>query len=97
MNALNLHLSPYYDLFIDLIHNDSENKQDRVMLELKSSQYVIVIRTPLIEQSLWVKTEINEANKKNIPVLYTDLIDDKNAKFNICEIVQKIKTSISVD
>ena len=74
MDRVNVLLSPFFDVFIDLIHNDSDEKQKRVIDELKQSQYVVVLNTPSIDQSLWVKIEMEEAAKLNIPVFFVDLI-----------------------
>lgn len=73
MERVNVLLSPFFDVFIDLIHNDSEKKQERVINELKRSQYVVVLNTPSVDQSLWVKIEIEKATEQNIPILYVDL------------------------
>lgn len=73
MERVNMLLSPFFDIFIDLIHNDSARKQERVIDELRQSQYVVVLNTPSIDQSLWVKIEMENAAKLNIPVIYVDL------------------------
>lgn len=66
-------LSPTYDVFADAIHNDSVDKQKRVIDELHSSQYVVVLNTPLISESPWVNIEIDEANKMGIPILQVEV------------------------
>jgi hypothetical protein len=62
-----------YDIFIDLLHNDSIDKQARVLNELKSSQYVFVLKTPMLEESSWVNIEIAETRKMGIPLFFIDL------------------------
>lgn len=66
-------LSPICDVFADVIHNDSVDKQKRVIDELRSSQYVVVLDTPLINESPWVNIEIDEANKMRIPILRVEV------------------------
>ena len=66
-------LSPTCDVFADVIHNDSVDKQKRVIDELHSSQYVVVLNTPLINESPWVNIEIEEANKIGIPIFRVDV------------------------
>mgnify|MGYP001158709790 CR=1 FL=1 len=52
-----------------MIHNDSLDKQNRVINELNSSDYVFLIRTEQIDSSEWVDKEISLARKINIPIL----------------------------
>jgi len=58
--------------FIDLLHNDSINKQSRVMFELKKSDLVLLIKTKEIYNSEWVKKEISFAQEINIPIIEID-------------------------
>lgn len=80
------------DTFIDLINNDSADKQNRVMSELRTSQYLCVLDTPSIRQSIWVKKEIEEAHNLNIPIYYVplDTKNDDNAKKIVLFIKQHI-------
>lgn len=75
-----------YDIFIDLLHNDSLDKQARVLSELKKSQYVFVLKTPQIGESDWVKIETDEAQNMNIPLFFIEL----NSKFSNDEKIKKI-------
>jgi hypothetical protein len=83
------------DTFIDLINNDSADKQNRVMSELRTSQYLCVLESPSIRQSIWVKKEIEEAHNLNIPIYYVPL-DTKNGD-NAKKIVLFIKQHIMED
>lgn len=96
MEEINTRLSPSFDIFIDLIHNDSECKQERVLFELRNSQYLIVINTPLVEKSIWVRTEIDEARRLNIPVFYTELMEHNDLKKNSEDIVQYVIEMVNV-
>ena len=67
-------------MYIDLIHNDSTNKQDRVIKELNNSDFIFLIRTEQIDNSEWVDKEISLAKKLNIPIIefeYQELIEKK--------------------
>tara|TARA_R110000782_G_scaffold96698_5_gene181284 strand:+ start:1499 stop:1879 length:381 start_codon:yes stop_codon:yes gene_type:complete len=68
------------EVYIDLIHNDSTNKQDRVIKELNNSDFIFLIRTEQIDNSEWVDKEISLAKKLNIPIIefeYQELIEKK--------------------
>ncbi|MFA1562978.1 TIR domain-containing protein [Aliivibrio fischeri] len=54
--------------FIDLIHNDSEDKQARVESELKESNILLLLRTNSIQYSKWVKWEVTTALNLGIPI-----------------------------
>ena len=66
-------ISPQLDVFIDLINNDSSDKQNRVMSELRTSQYLCVLETPSTGQSVWVKKEVEEAINRHIPIYHVPL------------------------
>jgi hypothetical protein len=79
LNKLYNQISPLSVPYIDLIHNDSLDKQSRVMKELNNSDYVFLIRTEHVDNSEWVNKEISLAKKLNIPVLefeFEELIED---------------------
>lgn len=55
-------------MFIDLLLNDSIDKQSRVLKELDSSDVMILIETNSVYQSEWVVLEIEQANAMPIPI-----------------------------
>jgi hypothetical protein len=57
------------ETFIDLIHNDSENKQARVLRELDDSDLVILVDSPKCMTSKWVMIEMGRAMARNIPII----------------------------
>ena len=83
-----------YDIFIDLLHNDSIDKQARVLNELKTSQHVFVLRTPLIGESNWVKIEIDEAKKLGVPLFFIELNSEYNSKEKKERIISFIQSTI---
>lgn len=56
-------------IFIDMIHNDSIDKQARVVEELEVSNLLILIKTESSLDSEWVKFELDSAKKKKIPII----------------------------
>lgn len=66
--------------YIDILDNDSINKQARVEDELLKSDLLILIKTHKVNKSDWVKKEILIAQENNIPIIeyeYSDLIEKK--------------------
>ena len=68
-------------MFIDLLHNDSIDKQSRVLKELDSSDVMILIETNSVYQSEWVVLEIEQANAIPIPIQIMSL--DQLRKFKV--------------
>ncbi|ARV05297.1 hypothetical protein BTO04_00685 [Polaribacter sp. SA4-10] len=71
-------LSEFETVYIDLIHNDSENKQKRVFDELESADQVVLIETESVYDSGWVKIELESAKilkKDIIKIPYNELIE----------------------
>ena len=58
-----------HSVFIDYLNNDSEKKQERVIRELKSSDQVILLISPLVKKSQGVNKELVGANRHHIKVV----------------------------
>nr|WP_285467002.1 TIR domain-containing protein [Vibrio sp. D420a] len=56
--------SPY----IDLIHNDSADKQARVERELRGSHVLLLLETSSTIKSPWVQWELDTAQSLGIPI-----------------------------
>lgn len=56
-------LKQYGEVFIDILHNDSLNKQERVFNELDKCDVFILIESDNIYKSEWVLLEIEQASK----------------------------------
>lgn len=67
LQTVNHLLSSQGNTFIDLIHNDSIDKQKRVFHELENSDLLVLIGTKNIYNSLWVIKELDLAEKTGIP------------------------------
>jgi|688.fasta_scaffold494231_2 hypothetical protein len=68
-------INSYGNVFVDLLDNDSNDKQKRIINELKKSNLLILIKSESSLNSEWVKFELETADKLNIPVIEF-LIDD---------------------
>ena len=68
-------------VYIDLIHNNSKNKQNRVIEELKKSDLLFLIKTEESNSSNWVNKELQLANKLNIPIIEIDFEEISNINF----------------
>ena len=62
-------ISKSADCYIDILDNDSIDKQKRVLEELSKAQLVLVLMSPDLKKSAWVKEEYRIANEKNIPIV----------------------------
>jgi len=70
---INEDLKQYGNVFIDLIHNNSENKQEYVLQMLYESSHIVIVETPKIRESKWAQMELKIAGeqKKTILGYYT--------------------------
>ena len=62
-------ISKSADCYIDILDNDSIDKQERVVEELSKAQIVLVLMSPDLKKSAWVKEESRIANEKKIPIV----------------------------
>jgi len=62
-------IADYGSPYIDLLHNDSEDKQSHVELKLSQSDLLLLLSSDSIKNSKWVQWELKEAKKKGIPVI----------------------------
>ena len=69
LNTVFFKLRKIGKVYIDLIHNDSINKQQRVLNELDTSDLVLLIKSDKNILSKWVRIETERANKKLIPII----------------------------
>ncbi|EKT64557.1 hypothetical protein OOA_02132 [Providencia burhodogranariea DSM 19968] len=61
-----------YSCYIDLLHNDSKNKQQRVFNELISSDYFMAIISDNYHLSPWTQKEITLARKLKKEIIKID-------------------------
>lgn len=97
LSKLENKISPISNVYIDLIHNNSKDKQKRVMSELKSSDMIFLIKTEEINESKWVKKEILLANKEGIPIYEFEFEDIIEKEFiPITKVIIDIKSLVSI-
>lgn len=70
-------LSDYGSYYIDLLHNNSQDKQRHVELMLSQAQILILISSDSINKSKWVQWELFEAKKNGIPIISIDASSDR--------------------
>lgn len=78
-------------IFIDLIDNDSVDKQGRIITELELTDVLLLIKSESTLNSEWVKFELESAIKLKIPVIEFEIheIDSLTKK----QIENKLKES----
>lgn len=62
-------MSNKFNVYIDLLHNDSSNPQKRVIKELIKSDIFLLIYTKEVFNSPWVLLELNIAIYLKIPII----------------------------
>lgn len=76
--------SKYGNVYIDLLHNDNFiNPQDKVIKKLELADILIVVKTKNIEESEWVKFEIDKSKSRNIEIKYIDLDNILSENFKL--------------
>lgn len=71
------------DVFIDMIDNNSADKQSRVISELDSSDILILIESESIYKSEWVGIELERAGRKKIPIRKVKIEELLNIILNV--------------
>lgn len=62
--------------FIDLLHNDSLDKQRRVEDELDNSNLFVLLKSESIKSSKWVEWEVDKANSLGIPIKIIRIVNN---------------------
>ncbi|NLS55673.1 TIR domain-containing protein [Hafnia alvei] len=70
-------VSHYGHCYIDLLHNDTNDKQRHVELMLSQAKLLILISSTSIGKSEWVQWELAEAGKRHIPMLIIQATPDR--------------------
>ena len=63
------------DTYIDILDNNEKEHQDYVYKNLLQSDCVCILKTSMIDKSIWVKKEIDFAKKNNIKIIEMTLND----------------------
>ncbi len=59
------------EIFIDKLHNNDLDPQQRIEKEVKNSDILILIESNFVFKSDWVKKEIQIAREEGIPIYFT--------------------------
>jgi len=94
-------LSEFGNYYIDLLHNDSIDKQHHVELMLSQAQLLILILSSSVNESEWVQWELREAAKNDIPIISVQATSDRketinNLKYKLASELQKLTNSSSI-
>lgn len=68
LEKLSAKLREFGEVFVDILDNNSTDKQERVISELSSSDTLILLESKSIYNSDWVRIELEIANEKKIPI-----------------------------
>lgn len=93
LQSLSAELEKSGQVFVDIIDNDSLDKQERVISELDSSDTLILIESKGIYESKWVAIELERAEAKKIPIKKIKIEDLSNIKLNKLKLNCKKKPS----
>ncbi|MBD9358934.1 hypothetical protein [Methylomonas albis] len=82
------------DIYIDLLHNQSASPQDEVIKQLISSDLLIQITTPSIDESNWASLEASLAVKHDIQTFFVEYFNSNPSQliFELMEIVKSNKS-----
>lgn len=69
LSKISIKLEQIGYVYVDLINNNSLNKQKRVFDELDNSDVLILLISPSVYKSKWVIKEIERANQQLIPII----------------------------
>lgn len=71
-------LSEYGNYYIDLLHNNSNDKQRHVEKMLSQAKLLLLISSSSIGKSEWVRWELKEAERSCIPIIKIKATPNKN-------------------
>lgn len=71
-------VSSFGQVFIDLLDNNSLNKQRRIIEELEKSDILLLIKSESTFKSEWVKLELEGAKKMELPVIEFQISEIEN-------------------
>lgn len=80
LNEISIKLRQIGYVYIDIIHNNSQDKQKRVFEELDNSDVIILIISNNVYNSKWVIKEIERAYKQFTPIVPFTNIEIINSK-----------------
>ena len=91
--ALSNKLSCFGNVFIDLLNNDSVDKQKRIVTELNICDLLVLIESASSNCSEWVRFELRTANELNIPIVILPVNSIDN--LTSADLEHKLRPSLS--
>jgi len=89
LEVLSKKLGKLGDIFIDLVDNNSKDKQERVIFELDNSDVLILVESISVYKSKWVVFELERAKTRQIPIKIITLKEIIN--LSEIEIIMKLE------
>ena len=71
-------LSGYGNCYIDLLHNNSSDKQGYVKSMLFQADFLLLVSSCSIDDSEWVRWELAEAERNGIPIFSVQATSNRN-------------------
>ncbi len=71
-------LCEYGSCYIDLLHNNSSDKQRHVEIMLSQSNLLLLVSSSSIGKSEWVRWELAEAERISIPIIVVKATPNRN-------------------
>lgn len=71
-------LSEYGSYYIDLLHNNSHQKQRHVEIMLSKAKLLLLISSTSVGESEWVLWELAEADRMGIPIVTIQATPNRN-------------------
>ena len=82
LSSISRKLKHIGNVYIDIINNDSINKQERVFSEFDNSDIVMLLITPNVYKSKWVIIELERAKERSIPIISFTLKEIETLNIN---------------
>lgn len=88
-------LKDYGKVYVDLLHNDSKDRQGRVEKELVLSSFVVFLITPAVSKSFWFMKEKKIALQQNKKSHEIDIDNNSEWAVTLNKIAEDIETIFS--
>ena len=94
LSKIAININKYNSCYIDLLHNNSRNKQKRVEDELHKANFLVFLKSESASKSIWVQRELELAIKNNIKILEI-IVDKLKTESEINQLVIKAITKFN--
>lgn len=75
-------LNKYGEVYIELLDCTSDKSQEKVLMELKKSDVLLLVKTAEVHKSKWVNLELEYASNHNIPIFVYDFVSIINEEID---------------